>query len=81
VLNNLGGMYDVTGRTKEAEPLYKRALAIRERMLGPGHPYTVTTRNNLAGMYRKLGRTKEAEALLRQRAATRQPSSFGSTQQ
>jgi Tetratricopeptide repeat len=32
----------------EAEPLYQRALAIRERALGPEHPKAVETRNALS---------------------------------
>ena len=37
-LNNLARLYDDQGRYAEAEPLYKRALAIREKALGPDHP-------------------------------------------
>src|SRR5207248_6642169 len=36
VLFNMQGKYD------EAEPLYQRALAIREKVLGPDHPDTAT---------------------------------------
>jgi hypothetical protein len=31
-----------------ARPLFERALAIRERVLGPDHPDTVATRRALA---------------------------------
>ena len=31
------------GRYDEAEPLYERALAIYEKVLGEEHPYTATT--------------------------------------
>ncbi len=37
-LNNLAGLYQAQGRYAEAEPLYKRALAIIEKALGPEHP-------------------------------------------
>jgi hypothetical protein len=37
-LNNLAGLYDEQGRYVDAEPLYKRALAISEKALGPDHP-------------------------------------------
>ena len=37
-LNNLGLVYDAQGRYAEAEPLYKRSLAIWEKALGPEHP-------------------------------------------
>ena len=36
------------GNTNELETLFKRALAIREQVLVPGHPDVVETRNNLA---------------------------------
>ena len=34
-LNNLGVLYDAQGKYSEAEPLFKRALAIDEKALGP----------------------------------------------
>ncbi len=37
-LNNLGELYRLQGRYAEAEPLNKRALAIREKALGPDPP-------------------------------------------
>ena len=41
-LNNLAALYDNQGRYAEAEPLYKRALAIQEKALGPDHPDVAT---------------------------------------
>ena len=38
VLNNLAELYRSQGRYAEAEPLYKRALAIEEKARGPEHP-------------------------------------------
>ena len=37
-LNNLALLYKNLGKYAEAEPLYSRALAIREKALGPDHP-------------------------------------------
>ena len=34
-LNNLAVLYQAQGHYAEAEPLYKRSLAIREKVLGP----------------------------------------------
>ena len=34
-LNNLGSLYHDQGKYSEAEPLYKRSLAIDEKALGP----------------------------------------------
>lgn len=53
VLENLGKLYrdkpqfDIT----KAEPLLKRALAIREKMLGPEHPETAETLSDLSLLY------------------------------
>ena len=47
----------------QAEPLYKRALAIREKQLGPEHPDTATSLNNLAGLYHAQGKYEQAEPL------------------
>jgi tetratricopeptide (TPR) repeat protein len=46
-----------------AEPLFQRALALREQELGPDHPDTATSLNNLAELYRAQGRYGEAEPL------------------
>ena len=47
-LNNLAVLYDNQGQYAQAEPLYKRALAIAEKALGPDHPLVATNLNNLA---------------------------------
>jgi len=47
----------------EAEPLLQRALAIREKALGPEHPDTVTVLKNYAALLRKMGREDEADKL------------------
>ena len=45
--------------------LYRRALAIWERSLGPDHPNVASALNNLAGVLRAKNRLGEAEPLLR----------------
>jgi len=64
-LNNLAELYRIQGRYPEAEPLYRRSLAIRERTLGPEHPSVATSLNNLAAFYHVQGRYAEAEPLYR----------------
>src|SRR5271170_1153504 len=49
------------GQYAEAEPLHKRALAIREKALGPDHPDVATILNNLTRIYQAQGRYTEAE--------------------
>ena len=50
-LNNLAGLYEVQGRYTDAEPLYKRALTIAEKALGPEHAYAGHALNNLGALY------------------------------
>ena len=40
--------------------MHEQILADRERVLGPDHPLTLTSRNNLAIAYRDAGRAAEA---------------------
>lgn len=51
------------GRYREAIPVAKRALQIREKLLGADDPSTAVTRNNLAELYRATGEYAEAETL------------------
>jgi tetratricopeptide (TPR) repeat protein len=46
-LNNLAALLEAQGKYAEAEPLYRRAIAICEKTLGPEHPNTKTARENL----------------------------------
>ena len=64
-LNNLAALYRAQGKLTEAEPLYRRALEICERVLGPDHPDTALSLNNLAALYRAQGKLTEAEPLYR----------------
>ena len=50
-LNNLAELYQAQGQYAQAEPLFKRSLAIQEKALGPDHPDVATSLNNLAGLY------------------------------
>ncbi len=67
-LNNLAELYRAQGQYAQAEPLYKRALVVFEKALGPDHPDVATSLNNLAALYRATKRDEEAETL-EQRAA------------
>lgn len=62
-LHELGTMYLVQGQAARAEPLLLRALAIRERVLLPSHPYLRATRARLAALYRQTGQEARADAL------------------
>ena len=62
-LNNLAVLYSNQGKYNDAEPLYKRSLAIDEKALGPEHPKVATCLKNYAVLLRKMGRGAEAEPL------------------
>ena len=62
-LNNLAELYWAQSRYPDAEPLLKRSLSIREKVLGPDHPDVATALSNLAGQYWAQGRYPEAEPL------------------
>jgi len=51
------------GQYREAEPLWKSTLAIREQVLGSEHPDTLTSLNDLALLYQNQGKYEEAEPL------------------
>ncbi len=59
-------MYLTQGRYEEAESLYKRSLAITEKVLGPEHPNIATCLRNLSLIYGRQGRYAEAETLYKQ---------------
>jgi tetratricopeptide (TPR) repeat protein len=71
-LNNLGQLYYDQRRYSEAEPLYQRALAIREQVLSPDHPDVATIVESYAALLRATDRNEEA-GKLEIRVQTRRP--------
>ena len=55
-----------------AEPRYERALAIREKVLGPEHSDAATIVHNLATLYQDQGRYAGAGPLCRRAFAIQQ---------
>lgn len=77
-LNNLAFLYRAQSRYGEAEPLYRKALQLSEKVLGPEHPNTLTmqqlnfvvlrvNQERLSGALAELGRM---EPRLLRRAGT-----------
>ncbi len=64
-------LYYQKGEYAEAERLYRRSLAIREKALGPDHPEVATSLDNLAELYQAQGKYAEAEPLLQRSLAIR----------
>src|ERR1039458_2757684 len=65
VLNDTALSLDEAGGYVGAEPLYRRALAIKEKTLGQQHPAVATGLNNLAEILREKGDYAGAEPLYR----------------
>ncbi len=55
-------LHRCTGKYDEAEPLYRRALAVREKALGPQHPDTAGSINNLALLLKSQGASEHPAA-------------------
>ncbi len=72
LLNEAAHYLHQRGRYAEAEPLHQRALAIRERALGPDHLDVAQSLNNLAVLFHGQGRTAEAEPLQQRALAIRE---------
>ena len=62
-LNNLAGVYAVQDRFAEAEPLYKRALALREQAQGGDHASVGLILASLAVLYAEHGDIAESRLL------------------
>jgi hypothetical protein len=54
-LNNLGVVYEMTGRPAEAEDCYRRAFAIARAVLEPNHPFVETSGQNLRDLCESRG--------------------------
>jgi tetratricopeptide (TPR) repeat protein len=54
LLNSLASLYQAQGWYAEAEPLFRRALSICEKRLGPQHPNTHGLRNELSSSQKTL---------------------------
>jgi hypothetical protein len=63
LLNTISNYLYYRAQYAEAEPLFKRAIAIGEKTLGPEHPDLAVWLNNLATLYSDQGNYAEAEPL------------------
>ena len=71
-LNNLALLLQAQGDLAGARPLFERALAIREKALGPEHPDTASSLNNLAGLLKGQGDLAGARPLYERALAIRE---------
>jgi tetratricopeptide (TPR) repeat protein len=70
MLQTMANTYPGLGLYQRAESLDKRALAIRQRVLGPRHPETLRLESDLAVDLLLEGRYAEAERMLRETLKT-----------
>ena len=68
-MDNLAALLEARGDYAAAEPLYWRALAIDEKVLGSEHSDVATDLNNLAGLLWAKGNYARAEPLYRRALA------------
>jgi len=72
-LNNEAGFYlQHYGNLAEARPYYERALAIKEKALGPDHPDTALSLNNLGALLDSMGNLAEARPYYERALAIRE---------
>jgi tetratricopeptide (TPR) repeat protein len=76
LMSQLGVLLQSKARYVEAEPMYRRALAIDEASYGSGHPNVASNLNNLAMLLKATNRLSEAEPLYR-RALAIDEASYG----
>jgi tetratricopeptide (TPR) repeat protein len=68
-LNNLAEILDQQRKFEESEPMYLRALALREKAMGPDHPAVAGVAASLGAHYSARGELDKAEAWLRRALA------------
>jgi len=65
LMNQVGFMLKEQGRLEEAEAVFRRGLAGKERVLGVDDPSTLTSVGNLGMLLKAQGKLEEAEAQCR----------------
>ncbi|PWW74210.1 TPR-like protein [Tuber magnatum] len=65
IVNNLATLLEYQGKYNESETMHRRALELRESVLGPDHPETLTSVNNLANALEYQGKYDESEKMSR----------------
>jgi eukaryotic-like serine/threonine-protein kinase len=66
----MGNVYSDLGLYARAQPLLERSVEIRQRVLGPEHRETLSSRYDLAGTLWREGRYSESEKLSRETVET-----------
>jgi len=72
LLDKAGTYLQVRAQYAEAEPFYRRALAIREQVLGPEHPSTARCLNDFARIYAAQKQYGQAESFQKRALSIRE---------
>ena len=72
LFHQAGSYLYARGLYAQAEPLFLRALTLREQLLGSEHPDTASTLQALADLYYRQGKYEQVEPLLKRVLAIRQ---------
>jgi len=72
LMSQLGALFKAKARYAEAELLYRWALAINDKSLGPDHPRVAAGLNSLAKLLTETNRYAEAEPLYRRALTVRE---------
>jgi tetratricopeptide (TPR) repeat protein len=70
--NNIAAIHDVAAEYEQALQLYERALAVREKILGPQHPSVATSLNNLASLHKDMAAFDQAKSLFHEAVAIKE---------
>ncbi len=73
----IGESYSSTGQPRQAEPFFRQALVIGEKILAPDHPSVGVVLGFLGFTYLQLDRYSEAEPLLQRSLAIREKAGTG----
>jgi tetratricopeptide (TPR) repeat protein len=69
---NLGETYRLTGRLRDSEIWYSRAIDVREKSLGPEHPLTANVLSAMACLRLDFGQPAAAERLMHRAISIRE---------
>ncbi|MFD2902280.1 tetratricopeptide repeat protein, partial [Klebsiella pneumoniae] len=71
-VSSLGSVLQRQGKFEEAEAMHRRALEMREKVLGSEHPDTLASVGNLGLALQPQGKFEKAEAMCRRALGIRE---------
>ena len=68
ILNSMGLLFKQQRKFERAIDAYERALTVRVKLLGEGHPDCLATRHNLGELYTTWGKPEQAKEYLEEKS-------------